>query len=82
MVHVAVHARLIVRHIPHLSLLTGTLTRATSNKKTSDFLSIWDIHDTYKIKVLSAKNANTPENLKVHVYIILFMSFSHLFVIR
>ena len=43
----------------------GTRTRATSSKDTLKFASIMEIQDTYKIKVLSAKNANTPENLKV-----------------
>ena len=28
-------------------------------------MSIWDLQDTYHIKVLSAKNANAPEHLKV-----------------
>lgn len=56
----------------HLSPIpTGTRTRATSNKDPSDFVSIWDLQDTYQIKVLSAKNTNTPENFKVN-----FPSFS------
>jgi phosphatidylinositol-4,5-bisphosphate 3-kinase len=45
----------------------GTRTRATSSRDPSEFVSIMDIQDTYKIKILSAKNANTPENLKVYV---------------
>jgi phosphatidylinositol-4,5-bisphosphate 3-kinase len=47
--------------------LYGTRTRATSNKDPSHILSIMEVQDTYKIKILSAKNANTPENLKVYV---------------
>ena len=45
----------------------GSRTRATSSRDPSEFASILEIQDTYKIKVLSAKNANTPENLKVSV---------------
>lgn len=44
---------------------SGTHTHATSAKDPSEFVSIWDLQDIYRIKVLSAKNANTPENLKV-----------------
>ena len=31
----------------------------------TDYISIWDIKDTYKVKILSAKNINVPENHKV-----------------
>ena len=30
-------------------------------------ISTWDVNDTYRIKVLSAKNVNVPENQKVYV---------------
>ena len=35
-----------------------------------DYISIWDIKDTYKVKVLSAKNVNVPENQKVSTIIV------------
>lgn len=48
-------------YICTLSLAAQTQAFATG----SDHLSIWDIKDTYKVKVLSAKNVNVPENQKV-----------------
>ena len=38
----------------------GTLSRAPGQ-----FVSIWEAKDTYKLKVISAKNVNVAENHKV-----------------
>ena len=42
----------------------GTLTRAPPG---SDQFSVWDVKETYRVKVVSAKNTNVAENHRVTV---------------
>ena len=42
--------------------VAGTLTRAPPG---SDQFSVWDVKETYRVKVVSAKNTNVAENHRV-----------------
>ncbi len=42
-------------------------TRAMATSDHTRFVSIWELQETYKIKVVSAKNANVAEGHKVCV---------------
>ena len=43
----------------------GTLTRATAGRDHTQCLSVWEMKETYRVKVLSTENVNVAENHKV-----------------
>lgn len=43
----------------------GTLARATAGRDHTQFIPIWEVKETYRVKVLSTKNVNVAENHKV-----------------
>ena len=48
-----------------MSSLPGTLPRATAGRDHTEFIPIWEVKETYRVKVLSTKNVNVAENHKV-----------------
>ena len=42
------------------------LSRGTIGKEPNNFLSTWHLRDTYRFKVLGAKNVNVIDTMKVH----------------
>ena len=60
---------LIIYMCMYMSLYLAEQTQSFASG--TNYISIWDIKDTYKVKVLSAKNINVPENHKVYSYMLL-----------
>jgi len=52
----------------------GTLTRTTAGSDHSRFVSIWEVKETYRVKVVCAKNINVAENHKVHMTAVIYSS--------
>ena len=53
--------RYVILMLYHLFSSTGSTTPA------NDSISIWEINETYRLKIISAKNVNVAENQKVYV---------------
>ena len=45
------------------------LSRGTVGRDTNTFISTWHVRQTYRFKVMAAKNINVLETMKVHVHV-------------